>query len=84
MKNTTDKKSLIPLSFDLNDMHFEGYALPISQSCREDVCFELNIHLNGEDLGTISCRNDLKWTMEKISDHNLIEKIGELILLWYE
>jgi hypothetical protein len=78
------KRNPVPLSITHKDKHYEGSATPLSTSCSEGVCYELDVTLNNENLGTIYCGNDLHWTMKGIPDQELVNKIGEEILLWYE
>lgn len=74
----------IPLSFEYKGSHYSGLASPIKASCNENVCWEMDVILNSEALGTISRGNNLIWTMKGISDQGLVDKIGEEIALGYE
>ena len=58
-------------------------GLAVSDSCRQGVCFELNIILNDENLGTIYSENG-EWIMPAANDQGFINTIGQQILLWYE
>lgn len=75
---------IIPLKFQYQSEDFKGVAEPVNTSCSEDVCFELNIKLNGKDLGIITCDLDGKWKMPAVADQEFIDTIGEKIFLWYE
>lgn len=44
-KDRKIKNEIVPLSFELNSIRYEGEATPLSSSCRENVCFELNVDL---------------------------------------
>ena len=78
------KTELVPLEVFYKGESYTGFAKPISSSCHDDVCFELDITLNGEQLGTIYCSQNMQWKMKNVSDQGLIDKLGEEIALWYE
>jgi hypothetical protein len=78
------KTETVPLSLQHNGKIYKGEAVPISTSCLKEVCFELDVTLNSEHLGTIYCGNDLQWKIRNFADQDLVNKIGEQILLWYE
>ncbi|MFL5754402.1 MAG: hypothetical protein ACJ76F_13405 [Bacteroidia bacterium] len=82
--NKDYKTAPVPLDFVHKTTMYAGEARPVYSSCHDGVCFELDITLNAEHLGTISCGENMKWTMRNISDQTLIDKIGEEIALWYE
>jgi hypothetical protein len=84
MKMSDYKTETVPLELEYNGRHYKGMATPLNTSCREEVCFELDVTLNGEHLGTIYCGNDMKWKIRGFTDQGLVDKIGEQILLWYE
>jgi hypothetical protein len=77
------KTEVVPLELNYKGRTFVGQARPLRGSCSEGVCFELDITLNDEYLGTIHSTKS-GWTMDKISDQEFINAIGEQILLWYE
>jgi hypothetical protein len=81
---TEQKKDPIPLSFEYKGKNYNGIAKPISASCNNEVCFEMDVILNNEFIGTISCGSNLIWTMKEATDQKLVDKIGEEIVLWYE
>jgi methyltransferase-like protein len=83
-KNKEHKTDPIPLSFTYQGKKYTGLAQPIKASCNDDVCFEMEIILNREFRGTISCGSNLKWSGKGAVDQQLIDKIGEEIVLWYE
>jgi len=79
----TFKSGIVPLSFEYKGHAYQGRAVPVTTSCRQDVCFELDIYLNDEYLGQIHSY-DGEWLMPGVEDQELINAIGERILLWYE
>jgi hypothetical protein len=78
------KTEVVPLDFDLHGKQYAGLAKPVRTNCDENVCYELDVTLNGNHLGTIYCGKELKWTLRGSADQELVDKIGEIILLWYE
>lgn len=78
------KTETVPLELEHHSKIYKGKATPIKSSCSTEVCFELDVTLNRENLGTIYCGNDMKWKIRNFADQELVDKIGEQILLWYE
>lgn len=79
----TYKTEHIPIDINYKGTRYTGKGIPISSSCRDGVCFDLEIILNGKSMGVIhSTLNG--WRMEKITDQKFVDTIGEEILLWYE
>lgn len=77
------KTERVPIDLIYLGVRYKGEAIPIPSSCREEVCFDLEIILNGESRGIIHSTMD-GWKMEKAADQGLIDAVGEQILLWYE
>lgn len=73
----------IPLEIDFNGKTLKGEGVPISQTCREKVCYELEISLDNENLGIIHC-TPKGWKMKYVDDKKLVKAIGEEIAEWYE
>jgi hypothetical protein len=73
----------VPLEFSHAGEHFTGFAEPLNTNCREEDCYEFNVMLNNEMLGTIYRGHDASWTMRGISNQELVDRIGEEIWLWY-
>jgi hypothetical protein len=85
MENFTyNKDEAVPLTIFYGGKELTGEAVPLSTSCRTGTCYEMDVVLNGERLGTIYCGNDMKWTLQGGNDPDLAEKIGEQILMWYK
>lgn len=80
----TKRTEAVPLEFDFRDRHYSGEARPVTASCTEDVCYELDVILNGGHLGTVYCGRNMHWSMRGAISPEMTAKIGELILLWYE
>lgn len=73
----------IPLEFELNGKQYKGDAIQIKQTCHDDVCDELDISLNDENLGIIKCTKS-GWKMDAPVEQELVNAIGEEIYLWNE
>lgn len=90
-KEAIYKTETVPLELDYNGRHYRGQAVPVRSSCSQEVCFELDVTLNGERLGHIYCGKNMQWRLEGAADQLLVDKnqllvdkIGQEILLWYE
>lgn len=81
--NVTYKQQPVPIHIEYNGETYKGAGIPVSYTCKEGVCFELDITLNNEHLGIISYNKD-HWAMKGASDQGLVEAIGNEIMLWYE
>jgi hypothetical protein len=79
-----NKVTAVPLDFVYNGTLYAGEARPLLSSNREEDFFELDVTLNAENLGTITCGESMKWTMRNVNDQGLIDRIGEEIALWYD
>jgi hypothetical protein len=79
----TYKSEIVPIEITYKGQKYTGEGKPLSASCREGVCFDLDITLNGEYLGTIH-NTKMGWTMDRATDQDFVNAIGEEILLWYE
>lgn len=77
------KTQPVPLEFTYAGSTYRGIALPLSTSCSDGVCFELEVILNSENLGTIHCKGEL-WRMDDVNNQGLVDAIGKEIFLWYE
>ncbi|HEY0029945.1 MAG TPA: hypothetical protein VGC65_04250 [Bacteroidia bacterium] len=83
MKKEEYKVDSVPLSISYKGKIYNGEAIPLSGSCHDNVCDELNVTLNGEHLGTIHL-TPAGWTMDKAADQDFVNAIGESILMWYK
>ena len=76
-------KEPVPIELEYKGKIYKGEGIPVSQTCKEKVCYELEIMLNNEQLGLIHC-TDKGWKMKNVKDQKLVDAIGEKIALWYE
>ncbi len=79
-----NKTQTVPVDLEYNGIKYTGTAVPLSTSCVEGACYELDVTLNNEHLGTIYCGSNGVWTMAHIADQGLVDAIGQVILMWYE
>jgi hypothetical protein len=77
------QKEPVPIEFEYKEKNYKGEGIPISQTCKEKVCYELDITLNDQSMGIIHC-TDKGWRMKNIKDQGLVDAIGHEIALWYE
>lgn len=73
----------IPLEIQYKGKTLKGEAVPVSQTCREKVCYELEVSLDNTNLGLIQC-TPKEWKMKYVADKKLVHAIGEEISEWYE
>jgi hypothetical protein len=79
----TYNTGIVPLEVDYKGKIYRGEARPLTNTCREGVCFALDIILNNEHLGIIR-REEAGWRMKPTQEQQFIDAIGERITLWYE
>lgn len=77
------EKDPIPIEIEYKGKTYKGEGVPVSQTCSENVCYELEITLNDQPMGIIHC-TDKGWRMKNIKDQGLVDAIGQEIALWYE
>lgn len=73
----------VPLEFEYEGKEYKGEAFPISPTCHDGVCDQLEVTLNDKTLGIIRCMKS-GWKLYGVKDQGLIDAIGEEIFLWYE
>lgn len=76
------EKDPVPLEFDYKDSVYKGEGIPIEQTCRDGVCYELDITLNDESMGIIRCTKS-GWKMDGI-EQGLVDAIGNEVFLYFE
>jgi hypothetical protein len=76
------KTEPVPIEIQYNGKTYQGHGIPVSESCKEGVCFELDITLNNQHLGRIHC-TDAGWRMDGV-EQGLVNALGEEITAWYE
>lgn len=79
---TTLESEPVPLEFEYEGVKYKGEGVPVSATCSEDSCYELDISLNDENLGMIRCAKS-GWKMDRV-DEDLVDAIGNEIALYFE
>jgi len=77
------RKSPVPVEITFDNKEYKGEAIPISETCHDGICDELDVTLNNEHLGIIKCTKG-GWKMDGVEDKKFINAIGQEIVLWYE
>ena len=77
------EKEPIPLKFTFNDVQYKGEAVPVPGTCVDNVCYDLDINLNGRHVGMLH-RLKNNWKIEGLEDEKLANAIGDIVMLWYE
>jgi hypothetical protein len=72
----------IPLEFEYEGVLYKGEGIPVSETCSEGVCYEVDITLNDENIGIIRCMKS-GWKMDRI-EQGLVDAIGNEISLYFE
>ena len=83
LQTDKNKTAIVPIEMQYNNKIYKGEGRPLANNCIEGVCFELDITLNNEHLGTIRCEKD-GWKMSTVPDQSFVDAIGQEISLWYE
>jgi hypothetical protein len=73
----------VPIEIEYKGKVYKGEGVPIMETCAEDVCFQLDINLNEQQLGIIR-KMKSGWKMDLVKDQKFVDAIGEEIMLWYE
>jgi hypothetical protein len=77
------KKAPVPIEVEVDKKIYSGEAVPITETCHDGICDELDVTLNDEHMGVIKCTKG-GWKMDGVEDKKLINSIGEKIALWFE
>jgi hypothetical protein len=72
------KKEPLEFSFEYQDETFKGEAVPISQTCVDGFCAELDVSINNSHIGIIK-RLKNNWKIDGIKDQKFVDAIGEEI-----
>lgn len=72
----------VPLEFEYKGVTYKGEGVPISETCRNGVCYQMAVSLNDENLGIIRCAKS-GWKMDGV-EQGLVDAIGNEIFLYFE
>ena len=76
------EKEPVPIEFEYENETYTGEAIPVSQTCFDGVCSELDISLNDQHIGIIK-RMSKGWKIDGAKDQHLVNAIGQQIESWY-
>ncbi|MES2566709.1 MAG: hypothetical protein V4565_07570 [Bacteroidota bacterium] len=76
-------KEQVPIDIEYHGVKYKGEAKPIHASCRDGVCSEFDISLNGEIFGTMNSTMH-GWVMQGEMEQDFVDQIGDEINLWYD
>ncbi|HEY4195893.1 MAG TPA: hypothetical protein VGM63_10185 [Mucilaginibacter sp.] len=76
------EKEPVHLEFEYEGKAYKGEAVPIPETCSDDVCYEAEVSLNDEELGIIRCAKS-GWKMDRM-EQELVDAIGNELFLYYE
>jgi hypothetical protein len=77
------EKEPIPIQFEYEEETYAGEAMPISQTCVDGVCAELDVTINDQHIGIIK-RLKNNWKIDGAKDQKFVDAIGEKIEEWYQ
>lgn len=76
------EKEPVTAEFEYNGTSYKLEAIPVSQTCHDGICDEMEITLNERHLGIIKHRKS-GWKLDNAKDQKLINLIGKQIEAWY-
>jgi len=80
----TQEPKEVPLYILWNRQGLTGKADPVAETYRDTIYFEHAVTLNGRFVGFIRCDKGV-WTMDNIKvPQELVETIGNYLVMWYE
>jgi hypothetical protein len=76
------EKDPVPVEFEYNNSTYKGEAVPITGTCADGICYEMDVMLNNDPLGIIRYAKS-GWKMDLVKDQKLVDAIGERIMDWF-
>jgi hypothetical protein len=76
------EKEPVPIAFEYEARNYRGEAMPISQTCIDGVCSELDVTLNDKHFGIIKKMKN-GWKIDGVKEQKIVDRIGEEIAKWY-
>ena len=77
------QKDPIPIQFEYEGEIYKGEAMPVSQTCVDGFCSELEVIINDQAIGIIK-RLKNGWKIDGTKDQKFVDAIGEEIEDWYQ
>jgi len=72
------KKEPVPVVFEYDGKIYKGDAVPISQTCVDGICSELDVTLNDMHVGIIK-KLTHNWRIDGAKDQKFVDEIGKRI-----
>ena len=69
--------------FEYEGEIYKGEAMPVSQTCVDGFCSELEVIINDQAIGIIK-RLKNGWKIDGTKDQKFVDAIGEEIEDWYQ
>ena len=76
------EKEAVPVTFEYEGENYKGEAMPISQTCLDDVCSELDVTINDKHFGIIKKMKN-GWKIDGVKDQKMVDRMGEEIEKWF-
>jgi hypothetical protein len=77
------EKEPVPVEFEYKGEAYKGEAVPISQTCVDGICAELDVSINDQHIGIIK-RLKNNWKIDGAKDQKFVDLVGEEIEEWYK
>jgi len=75
------EKEPVPIEFEYEGETYKGDAVPIFQTCDDEVCSEFDVSINDEHIGIIK-RMTHHWKIDGAKDQKFVDAVGEQIENW--
>ncbi|MDF2450211.1 MAG: hypothetical protein K0R26_2715 [Bacteroidota bacterium] len=76
-------KEKVPIDIEYHGVRYEGEAKPIHASCRDGICGEFEVTLNGAFFGIMNSTMS-GWVMQGEMEQDFVDQIGDEIHLWFD
>ena len=83
LKKEPEEVSPVPIELEYKKKQYKGMGIPVMSTCKNGVCYELDITLNNEPMGIL--RNTPKgWKINEVKQQGLVKAIGQYVMDWYK
>jgi hypothetical protein len=76
------QKEPVALQFEYDGQLYKGDAVPISATCADGMCSELDVTINDQHIGIIK-KMTHHWKIDGAKDQKFVDLIGEQIEQWF-
>jgi hypothetical protein len=77
------QKEPIPLQFEYDGAIYKGEAIPITATCADGMCSELEVTINDKHIGIIKKLTN-NWKIDGATDQKFVNAIGEQLAEFFE